>query len=454
MEIQAILEKQRAFFDGGATKNVGYRMEALRRLRSAVRAREADIAAALKADLNKTPMESYMTETGMVLDEIGYMLKHVEKWARPRRAATPMAQFSAVSFSYPEPYGVALIMAPWNYPFQLCIEPLIGALAAGNCAVIKPSAYAPATSHMIAQIVEETFPPEYVAVVEGGREKNAALLEQRFDYIFFTGGVTVGRLVLEKAAAHLTPVSLELGGKSPVIIDDTAKLALAAKRIAFGKYLNAGQTCVAPDYLLLPRRLKAAFVAEYKKAVAEFYPNGDYSAMPHIVNAKHFERITGLIAGERVELGGGSDERTRFIEPTLLTDVSPESPIMQQEIFGPVLPVVDCDSIDEAIEFVRARPKPLALYLFTESRETENKVLSSLSYGGGCVNDTIIHLATSNMGFGGVGGSGMGSYHGKCSFDTFTHYKSIVRKHTFLDLPMRYLPYSDKALELIKQFMK
>ena len=454
MDIEKLLTKQKEYFYSEATKSVPHRIDALTKLYDAIKSHEGEITEALKADLNKSPTESYMTEIGMALEELRYLIKHTGKWARAERVSTPLAQFSADSFVYPEPYGVALIMSPWNYPFQLCIEPLAGALCAGNCAIVKPSAYAPATSRLIAGLLGDIFPSEYVAVVEGGRAENAALLEQKFDYIFFTGSVNIGKLVMEKAAAHLTPVSLELGGKSPVIVDSSAKLPLAAKRIAFGKYINAGQTCVAPDYLLLPKALRPAFVEEFKKAVASFYPNGDYSAMSHIINDKHFERVTGLLSGERIEMGGKSDPAQRFIEPTLLTGVSPDSPIMQEEIFGPVLPVLDCDSIDEAISFVRARPKPLALYLFTEDKSVEDKVLSSLSFGGGCVNDTIIHLATSNMGFGGVGESGMGLYHGKKSFETFTHYKSIVRKHTYLDLSMRYLPYTDKALSMIKNFMK
>lgn len=454
MDIEKLVEKQRNYFYSGATLDPSKRVKALNDLHACVKAHEKDIAAALREDLNKSEVESYMTETGMVLEELRYLAAHTVKWSRAKRASTPLSQFSANSFVYPEPYGVALIMSPWNYPFQLCINPLAGALCAGNCAIVKPSAYASATSRLIAKLLGEVFPEEYVAVVEGGRAENAALLEQKFDYIFFTGSVSVGKLVMEKAAAHLTPVSLELGGKSPVIIDKSAKLPLAAKRVAFGKLTNAGQTCVAPDYLLMPRALRGEFIEEYKKAVASFYPNGDYSGMPTIINDKHFKRLTDLIEGEYIEMGGGSDPVRRFIEPTLLTDVSPEAPIMRQEIFGPILPVLDCDSIDEAISFVRERPKPLALYLFTESKEAESKVLSGLSFGGGCINDTIVHLAGSSMGFGGVGESGMGSYHGKKSFDTFTHYKSIMRKHTWMDMALRYPPYSDKTLDTVKRFMK
>ena len=453
-EIQAIVQRQRDFFATGVTKPVARRLEMLRRLEEAIRCRENDINAALKADLNKSSMESYMTETGMVLSEIAFLRKHTAAWAKPTRVPTPMAQFSASSFILKEPYGVALIMSPWNYPVQLTLEPLAGAVAAGNCAVVKPSAYAPETSHILAELIAEVFPPEYVTVIEGGRAENSALLEEQFDYIFFTGSVSVGRMVMEKAARHLTPVSLELGGKSPVLIDETANIPLAAKRVAFGKCLNAGQTCVAPDYVLIHRSVKEAFLTEYRKAVASFFPNGDYSEMPVIVNDKHFQRVMGLLEGQTVALGGMADPQRRFIPPTVLDEVSWDAPVMQEEIFGPILPVLTYTDLEEAMAAIARRPKPLALYLFTSSGAVERKVLGGLSFGGGCVNDTIIHLATSHMGFGGVGQSGMGSYHGKRSFNTFTHEKSIVKKHTFLDLPMRYHPYTKARERMVRMFLK
>ena len=454
MDIHTLTERQRAFFETGATRPVKYRLEMLRRLKAAIQSREKEIAAALHADLNKSSFEAYMTEIGMVLDEIGFLIRHTPAWAKPKPVPTPMAQFSAKSFIWKDPYGVVLIMSPWNYPFQLTLEPLAGAIAAGNCAVVKPSAYAPRTSHMIAELIASLFPPEYVTVVEGGRAENSALLEEHFDYIFFTGSVSVGKLVMEKAARHLTPVSLELGGKSPVIVDETANIPLAAKRIAFGKCLNAGQTCVAPDYLLIHRNAKDAFLQCYRKAVESFFPGGDFSNMPVIINDKHFQRVMRLMEGEKVFLGGPADPERRFIPPTVLEDVSWDSPIMQEEIFGPVLPVLTYTDLEEAMGEIAQRPKPLALYLFTASRQTERRVLGRLRFGGGCVNDTIIHLATSHMGFGGVGESGMGSYHGKRSFDTFTHEKSIVRKHTFLDLPMRYHPYTKGHEKLVRFFLK
>ena len=454
MDVEALVAKQRAYFQSGKTLSVAYRLDMLKRLKRAVTQNEGRIAAALQGDLNKTPFEAYMTETGMVLDEIGYAIKHAASWARKRTVRTPLAQFCARSFILPEPYGVALIMAPWNYPFQLCLSPLVGAIAAGNCAILKPSAYAPNTSRLLAALLGELFPPEYVAVVEGGREENTALLQQRFDYIFFTGSVSVGKHVMACASRNVTPVSLELGGKSPVIVDKSADLALAAKRVAFGKCLNAGQTCVAPDYVLAETSIYDAFIAQVQKAMAAFYPNGEYAAMPTIVNDKHFARVMGLIQMDKVVFGGGSDAKRRFIEPTLMKDVAWDDPVMGEEIFGPVLPVLRYDDLDEAIEKIIERPKPLALYLFTTDKAVEKKVLSRVAFGGGCVNDTIIHLATPYMGFGGVGESGMGSYHGKRGFDAFTHYKSVVKKHNFIDLPMRYQPYTNAHFKLVRMFLK
>lgn len=457
--IHDVVQRQREFFMTGATLDVDYRVDALKRLRVSIKAHEKDIADALYKDLRKSELESYMSETGMVLDEIKYELKHIRKWSRTKMVKTPIAQFISKSFVVPQPYGVVLIMAPWNYPVQLCLEPLVGAVAAGNTAIVKPSAYAVEVSRCLANIVKEVFPPEYVAVVEGGREQNTQLLEEKFDYIFFTGSETVGKIVMEKASRLLTPVSLELGGKSPVMVDRTANLEVSARRLAFGKYLNAGQTCVAPDYLLIERSVKDDFLGCFKKAVAEFFPKGDFSNMPVIVNDKHFKRLMDAIdaskaKGAKVFIGGNGDTGSRFIEPTVLDNVTWDSPIMEQEIFGPILPVIEYDNLDDVLDIIKQRPKPLALYLFSNDKAVQRKVLSSVPYGGGCVNDTIIHLATPYMGFGGVGESGMGSYHGKRSFDTFTHYKSIVKKSNVIDLPMRYHPYSEKKLAFIKKVMK
>ena len=454
MTIQEIVSRQREYFNTNDTKPASFRVAALKRLQNAIIKSEKEIFEALKKDLNKSDFESYMTEVGMVLDELRYAIRHTKGWAKPKTVPTPLAQFHAKSFTVPEPFGVALIMSPWNYPFQLCIEPLVGAIAAGNCAIIKPSAYTPNTSSVIARMISSCFQDKYITVIEGGREQNTELLKQKFDYIFFTGSVAVGRLVMESASRNLTPVSLELGGKSPCIVDQTADLSCAARRLAFGKYLNAGQTCVAPDYLLIHRSVKDEFVKNLKTAVNDFFPNENYSDMPVIVNDKHFARLLGLLKGEKILLGGKNNPGKRFIEPTVLDEITFDSPIMQEEIFGPILPVIVYDTIDEAISKINGRPKPLALYLFTSDKATENLVLEKVSFGGGCINDTIIHLASHHMGFGGVGNSGMGSYHGKLSFDTFTHYKSIVRKSTWIDLPMRYLPYSKRNFKLLRFFLK
>ncbi len=454
MNIKSLVALQREYFESGATRSMEFRMNALKNLQRAVKDNEALIEAAMKSDLNKTAFESYMTETGLVLEEIRYHLKHLSSWMKNRKVKTPLAQFHAKSFIAPEPYGVTLIMSPWNYPLQLCLVPLIGAISGGNCAIIKPSAYAPATSKVIKKLISENFSSKYLAVVEGGREENNALLEEPFDYIFFTGSVEVGKIVMAAASQNLTPVTLELGGKSPVIVDETANLKLAAKRIAFGKVLNAGQTCVEPDYLLIHQSVKDQFLEEYKRALTEFFPGGDMSEMPAIISDKHFQRVTRLMKGEKAIIGGGFDEARRLIEPTVLDEVTKDSPIMQEEIFGPVLPLMTYTNLSDCIRFIRSNPKPLAFYLFTSSKAVEKKMLDSCSFGGGCINDTIIHIANSRMGFGGVGYSGVGSYHGKLSFDTFTHYRSMVKKYTWIDLPVRYHPYKESHFRLLRKLMK
>ena len=455
-DIHKLIEKQRAYFYSNETLNIEKRIHALKKLKTCIQKNEAEIATALEADLGKSNFESYMCETGLVLSEISYMLKHIRRFTREKRVHTPLSQFHSRSFTKPGPYGVVLIMSPWNYPFLLSLDPLIDAIAAGNTVILKPSAYSPNTSKLIEKMIRECFSPEMVAVVTGGRAENTSLLEEHFDYIFFTGGIAVGKLVMEKAAQHLTPVSLELGGKSPCIIDQTADLPLAAKRLAFGKYLNAGQTCVAPDYVLVHRDVHDGLLALLAGEIAAFY-GSDPLACPdygRIVNEKHFHRLMGLMDSGRVVCGGTGSAETLQIAPTVLADVSPDSPVMSEEIFGPVLPVLAYESLDEAVAFVNARPKPLALYLFTTDKAAERRVLRDCSFGGGCINDTIIHLATSDMGFGGVGESGMGSYHGKLSFDTFTHYKSIVKKSNRLDLPVRYQPYTKEKERMLRRVLK
>lgn len=455
-EIKDLVTRQRSYFQSGATLPVSARLAALRRLYDAISSHEKEIRRALQKDLGKSGFESYMCETGMVLEEISYMLKHTRKFAREQRVHTPLAQFCSRSYKKPSPYGVTLIMSPWNYPFMLTLSPLADALAAGNTAVVKPSAYSPYTSEVLLSILTECFDPKYVAVVTGGRAENTCLLREHFDYIFFTGSQAVGKEVMRSAAEHLTPVTLELGGKSPCIVDQTADIRLAARRIVFGKYLNCGQTCVAPDYVYCHRSVKDQLIKEVQKQIRRQYGkqplhSSDYGK---IINEKHFDRILGLIDEKKVVHGGGSDRSTLRIEPTVMDNVTFSDAVMQEEIFGPAMPILVFDSLDEVIRRINSMPHPLALYIFTSDKKTARKVTARCGFGGGCINDTIIHLATSEMGFGGFGESGMGAYHGKTGFDTFTHYKSIVDKKTWIDLPMRYQPYRKGDEKLVRFFLK
>ena len=452
--ISDMVARQRAYFETGATRSLKTRIAALRTLQNALRQNEVKLAGALKADLHKSPGESYMSEIGILLDELRYAIKHVAGWSRKRGVMTPLAHFSAKSFVVTEPFGVVLVISPWNYPVQLSLAPVIGAIAAGNCVILKPSAYAPATSRALAEMIGECFDPAHVAVIEGGREQNNALLCEKFDYMFFTGSVAVGKYVMECAAKQLTPVTLELGGKSPVIVDETANISVAARRIVFGKVLNAGQTCVAPDYVLVQKSVREPFLKALGEAIAAFFPGGDEHNMPHIVSDKHFERLKGLMKSGTVYCGGQTDAATRHISLTVLDGVLPDDPVMQEEIFGPILPILPYETLEEAISFVNARPHPLALYLFTTNGQTEKKVLDSVRFGGGCVNDTIVHLANAHMGFGGIGDSGMGQYHGKKGFDTFTHYKSILKKFNWIDMPMRYHPYIKWKESMIRMLIR
>lgn len=447
--IGEILESQRKYFESGATLSVKFRIEMLKRLYNAVKAHESEIEEALTKDLGKSAYEGFMCEVGLSLTEISYMIKHVKGLAREHRVRTPLAQFPSRSYTKATPYGNTLIMSPWNYPFLLTIDPLADAIAAGNTAIVKPSAYSPATSAIIAQLLSEIYPKEFVAVVTGGRKENAALLEQKFDFVFFTGSQCVGKEVLRHTAETLTPAVLELGGKSPCIVDGTAKIKLAARRIVWGKFLNCGQTCVAPDYILCQRSVKDALVDELKKQItAQFgkepLKNPDYG---RIVNEKHFERVCALIDRDKTVIGGDSCAETLQIAPTVMDNVTWEDAVMGEEIFGPVLPILTFDTLDELFALLHGKQKPLALYLFSESKQHADAVTSRLSYGGGCINDVVIHLATNEMGFGGVGESGMGAYHGKRGFDAFSHRKSIVNKKTWLDLPMRYQPFRSKFYE-------
>ena len=454
MDLQALVSAQRAYFRKGATLDLAFRQKALDTLAQAIRAREDALLDALRADLGKSAGEGYLCEVGLSQSELAYVRKHVGRWAKAKTVPTPLSLFPGRSFTLPRPYGVSLIMSPWNYPLLLSLEPLIGAIAAGNCCILKPSAYAPASSAALRELVEACFPPEYVAVVEGGRAENQALLEQHFDYIFFTGGVEVGKLVMEKAARHLTPVTLELGGKSPCIVDATARLDLAARRLVFGKLINCGQTCVAPDYLLIDRRVKDAFLERVEHWIGRLYGKEplDNQGYVHMINEKHFQRVRGLIDPAKVVFGGGSDAETLRIQPTILDGVSPEDPVMQEEIFGPVLPVLTFDRLEEAENFILDRPRPLALYLFSQDRKVRRRIVERIPFGGGCINDTILHLTNPNLPFGGVGNSGMGSCHGKAVFDTFTHEKSVLKKGR-LDLPVRYPPYGGKKLSTLKKLL-
>lgn len=456
IEIRQIVENQRTYFYTGATLPLSHRIEALKKIQSYILTHEAEIGKAIRKDLGKSDFESYMCETGLVLSEITYMLKHIRSFAKEKNVLTPLAQFHSRSFKKPSPYGVALIMSPWNYPFLLTIDPLIDALAAGNTVVLKPSAYSPYTSAVIQSMIEECFDKRYVAVITGGRAENTCLLNEHFDYIFFTGSQTVGKEVMRHAAAHLTPVTLELGGKSPCIVEESANIKLAARRIVFGKYLNCGQTCVAPDYIYCDRKIKDQLLAEIKRQIkrqfrSEPLTNKNYGK---IINEKHFDRITKLIDSSKVVFGGKCDRTTLKIEPTVMDHVTFDDAVMQEEIFGPILPILTYDSLDQAIHKINSMPHPLALYVFTSNKTAARKVTARCGFGGGCINDTIIHLATSEMGFGGFGESGMGSYHGKDGFRTFSHYKSIVDKKTWLDLPMRYQPYRKVNEKLIHLFLK
>ncbi len=450
-QISSLLEKQRTYYKSGATIPVKFRIEQLKKLYATVKKYETEVNDALESDLGKSHYEGFMCESGLVLSEISYMIRHTKRFAKRKTVYTPLAQFASHSFKQPVPYGNTLIMSPWNYPFLLTIDPLADAIAAGNTAIVKPSAYSPATSKIIEKIVTECFAPEYVAIVTGGRAENAALLEQKFDFVFFTGSQAVGKEVLRHTAEHLTPAVLELGGKSPCIVEKNANIKLAAKRIVFGKYLNCGQTCVAPDYILCEKSVKDEFVKEVVKQIKKQYgenplQNKDYGK---IINRKHFDRLCGLINKDKVVIGGETNPETCQIAPTVMDNVTYDDAVMCEEIFGPIMPILTFESFDAVVDELKCKDKPLALYIFSSNKKHIKRVTTELSYGGGCVNDVVIHLATSEMAFGGVGESGMGGYHGKDGFDAFSHYKSIVDKKTWMDLPMRYGPYKSKLYEAL-----
>lgn len=450
-----LIHKQKEFFASDRTQDVSFRITQLKILRDLIVSNEKSLMAALKQDLRKSAFEAYTTEIGVTLAEITFMLKHLRIWAKPRKVRTPLTHFGAKSYIYREPYGVVLILSPWNYPFYLCMAPLIGAIAAGNCAVLKPSELTPATSSLMAELIEEYFSSAYISVVEGDVVTSKALLEEQWDYIFFTGSTAVGKVIMEAAAKHLTPVTLELGGKSPCIVHRDAKLDLAAKRIVWGKFLNAGQTCIAPDYLFVHKDIKTTLVQYIKHYIQKLYGanpllNEQYAA---IVNERHFDRLCNLLGNGDILIGGKNERQSRTIEPTVLHNVGWDDPVMREEIFGPIMPILDYESLSEVVAQINHRPKPLALYVFTEDRSVQEQVLQSVSFGGGSINDTVYHIASPHLPFGGVGASGIGAYHGKASFDTFTHQKSVLKQTTLFDLPFRYSNIKN-GLKKVKLFLK
>jgi aldehyde dehydrogenase (NAD+) len=451
----SLILEQKAFFRSGVTKDLAYRINALEKLRDAIRKNEQALFQTLKADLNKSEFEAYATEIGVVLEEFRFTLKNINNWVKPEKVKTPVSHIGSTGYIYSDPYGVTLIISPWNYPFQLSIAPLIGAIAAGNCAILKPSELTPKTSELLQTIISELFPKEYIAVVEGGVEASQALLAENVDYIFFTGSVPVGKVIMEAASKHLTPVTLELGGKSPCIVHEDANVKLAAKRIAWGKFINAGQTCVAPDYLYVHEKIKDEFLDAFREATIDLYgekalENPEYT---RIVSKRHWDRLLTFLSQGDTFMGGGSKEESLTIEPTVLTGITWDDPIMQDEIFGPILPVLPYQQLSEVIDGIHKHPNPLALYLFSENESVHQEILHQISFGGGCINDTVYHLASPYLPFGGIGSSGIGAYHGKGSFDTFSHRKSVLKQTTKFDIPFRY-PNVKDGLKKLKWFLK
>ena len=458
MEVKEIFLKQKEFYNKHIIDNVDYRINKLKLLKKVIKENESNICKALELDLGKSNIESYMTEVGMVLEDLSYIIKNLKKWSKDEIVSTPLAQFPSISYRKKVGYGVVLIISPWNYPFLLSIQPLVGAIAAGNLVILKPSEFSPNSSNMMKEILSKVFEEEYVSTILGDKEVSEELLKLDFDYIFYTGSTRVGKIVMESAAKKLIPVTLELGGKSPCIVDKDSNYKMAAKRIIFGKLLNAGQTCVAPDYVLVNKEIKEKFISYLIKYIKEFLGENplENKEYPKIISNKHLVRLINLIKKEKVVYGGNYNKETSKIEPTIMNIEENELNlnVMQEEIFGPILPILEFSEIQEAIDYINKKEHPLALYLFTNNKNTEKLVTSSIKFGGGCINDTVIHLANTKLGFGGIGNSGMGSYHGKFSFDTFTHYTSIVKKSTITDLPMRYHPYKKINEKIIKLFMR
>lgn len=449
-----ILDKQKAFFLSGKTKDVSFRIHQLKVLQSIISENEKELFDAVYADFKKPEFESFATELGVVHAEIKNAIKNIRKWTKPKKVGSTLVNFPSRNYIYPEPYGVSLIIGPWNYPLLLLLTPLIGAIAAGNCVVLKPSELTPHTSKAIADLFKGFFDEDYIRVVTGGVEETQDLLNQPFDYIFFTGSTRVGKIVMQAAAKHLTPVTLELGGKSPAIIHKDVNIKVAAKRIVWGKYVNAGQTCVAPDYLYVHSEIKDAFFEALKKCVENAYGKDPKKSpdFARIINDVHFQRLHGYLNNGTTLFGGDIDVYDHYIAPTALTDISWEDPIMQEEIFGPILPIMEYSNLDNALAEIESRPKPLAMYIFTRSEQVEKKIIKRIPFGGGAVNDTVEHLANHHLPFGGVGASGMGAYHGKFSFDTFTHYKGIMKKGFVINIPLKFAPYKGKFKWIRKVF--
>ncbi|MBY6837990.1 aldehyde dehydrogenase [Clostridium botulinum] len=457
-DVDYILKKHNEFFECGETKNIKFRIKQLNLLKNGIKRYENNIYKALNLDLGKNEFESYATEIGFILSSIEYSIKNLKRWSKCKKVKTPIYLLPSKSFKMYEPYGTVLIMGPYNYPFQLLFEPLIGAISAGNCAIIKPSELSPNVSKVISKMIFEIFNENYIRCIEGGIETNTSLINSNFDYIFFTGSINVGKIVMRAAADNLIPVTLELGGKSPVIIDESANIKVVAKRIIWGKTLNAGQTCVAPDYVLVHASVKDRLIKEMKKAIQEFYGTDPEKSTDfgRIINEKHFKRIKNIIDNDKefIVYGGKTNYKTNYIEPTIMDITSFECACMQEEIFGPILPVISYNELNEVIRKTKKLPKPLALYVFTNNKSIENKVLSEISSGGACVNNVITHLVNPNLPFGGVGSSGIGSYHGYNSFLTFSHEKSVLKKSDKLDVTLLFPPYNKRKLNIIKKFMK
>lgn len=450
-----IAQTQRRFFYGGVTKTLDFRIKQLKILKAAVEKNETELLAALKADLGKPAAEAYVSEIVDTISDINYALKNIRRWTKPQKVRTPFMLFPAASYIYPEPYGTVLIISPWNYPFKLAVSPLIGAIAAGNCAVIKPSELSEKTSRLMAKIIRENFDQEYISVVEGGREETQQLLAQKFDYIFFTGGAAVGKIIAVAAARNLTPLTLELGGKSPCIVDENVDIEKTAHRIVWGKFFNVGQSCIAPDYLLAHKKIKAKLLEKIKAVVREFYGENPLQSSDYgrIINEKHFLRISELLKEGNVVSGGETCAEKLYISPTVIDNIRWDSKIMQAEIFGPVLPVIEYENLDEIIPILNEKPKPLALYFFSSDKDKQEKIVRETSSGGVNINDTMAHIQNKNLPFGGVGESGMGAYQGRLTFDTFSHRKAVVKRSFSVDPKMKYPPYKI-PLALIKKLMK